>query len=517
MTTTTAAYSGETAKQKKSFKMPDIYIVLGTFILVMAALTYIIPAGMYEREVVETAYGAREMVVPDSYQRIEQSPVTFMELVTAIPDGLRRASSIVFLTFMVGAGMGLIKRAGLIDLGVQKLGDTVGDKAIMIIPILTALFASLGAFIGVPELSLAYLPILLPLFYRLGYDGMTATAVALLGPCMGFTYGLTIPGSVGVGQQIAQIPMFSGSGFRAIVLIIAVVLSIIYTMRYAMKVKANPESSLSYDTDQVMRKKLAADGPATKIQATKRQMYAGYACFIMFPVVIASILINGLGFEAIGGLFLLIGLVTAIIVGKGPQQICDDINDSMRDIMVAALLCGVASAIAVVMDRGIITDTLVFYLEMMLRTIPAELSAVGIFWAQCLFNFLVPGATALTVLTMPVLSPLASLLEIPQQVVVSANAWGGQLTDIFFPTSGFFVATLMLAKVEFSKWIRFYFPLMMVLGIMSSAGSGYSASGWCWPVKRLSFKGSASGRPSQKLENGFVCYGHLYCRRQARI
>lgn len=455
-------------KPRKSFKMPDIYIVLAIFILVMAALTYIIPAGMYERETVETAHGVKEFVVADSYHRVEQSPVSFMDLVTAVPDGLKRAASIVFLTFMVGGGMGLIKRAGLIDLGVHKLADSVGDKAIMIIPILMVLFSTLGAFIGVPELSLAYLPILLPLFYRLGYDGMTAMAVSLLGPCMGFTYGLTIPASVGVGQQIAQLEMFSGSGFRALVLLIVVVVAVLYTMRYAMKVKTNPHLSLSRDSDTVMRQKLAEMEPEGEINATRRQILAGYACFIMFPTAIAAILINNLGFEAIGGMFLFIGLTAAAIAGKGPQQICDDLNASMRDMMVAALLCGVASAIAVVMDRGVITDTLVYYLEYVLRNTPPSLSAVGVFWTQSLFNFLVPGATALTVLTMPVLSPLASLLDIPQQVIVSANAWGGQLTDIFFPTSGFFVATLVLAKVEYAKWIRFYFPLMMVLGVISS-------------------------------------------------
>lgn len=450
---------------KKKFKMPDIYIVLVVFILVVAALTYIIPAGQYEREAIQTSHGMQNLVVADTYHTIEQQPVGFMDLVTAIPDGLKRAAGIVFLTFMVGGCMGLIKRAGLIDMGVLNLNRAVGDKGFLVIPILISVFSGLAAFIGVPELSLAYLPVLLPLFYRLGYDGMTATAVSLLGPCMGFTFGLTIPGSVGVGQDIAQLPIFSGSGFRAVVLVIVVAIAIIYTMRYAAKIKANPEKSLTYDTDQEMRAIIAAEDAAKGDQVfTHRQKMAGIACFIMFPIAIAMILINNLGFEAIGGLFLIIGIVAAAIAGKKPQQICDDVNAGMRDMMVAALLCGVASAIAVVMDKGLITDTLIYWLEGVTRTVPKEITAITIFWEQSLFNFLIPGATALTVLTMPILSPLATLLGIDQQTVVSANAWGGQLTDIFFPTSGFFVATLVIAKVEYGKWLRFYTPLMLVLG-----------------------------------------------------
>ncbi|MDO5090536.1 MAG: YfcC family protein, partial [Cardiobacteriaceae bacterium] len=350
-----AANAPETPAKKK-FKMPDIYIVLAIFILVAAVLTYIIPAGQYQREAVQTSHGIQKLVVAGTYEGIAQQPVGFMDLVTAIPDGLKRAAGIVFLTFMVGGCMGLIKRAGLIDLGVQKLNHAVGDKGFLAIPILMGVFTGLAAFIGVPELSLAYLPVLLPLFYKLGYDGMTATAVSLLGPCIGFTFGLTIPGSVGVGQDISQLPIFSGSGTRAVVLVIVAVVAIAYVMRYAAKVKADPSKSLTIDSDQEMRAIIAAEDAAKgEMVFTQRQVMAGLACLVLFPIAISMILIKKLGFEAIGGLFLFVGIAAAAIAGKKPQQICDDVNAGMRDMMVAALLCGVASAIAVVMDKGMIT------------------------------------------------------------------------------------------------------------------------------------------------------------------
>lgn len=455
---------------RPKFRMPDIYIVLVLFILAVAALTYVIPAGQYERQTVETSRGQQTLVIAGTYHRIEQQPVGVMDLVSAIPNGLKRGAGVVFLTFMMGGCMGLIKRAGLIDMGVLQLNRAVGDKGFMVIPILIGIFTSLAAFIGTPELSLAYLPVLLPLFYRLGYDGMTATAVALLGPCLGFTFGLTIPSSIGVGQQIAQLPMFSGSAFRALVLLVVLLVGIAYVMRYAARVKRDPASSLSLESDREIRAKIAEEeGEDRKLTFSARQKLAGIACLAMFPIAIALILTQNLGFEAIGGLFLCIGVITAAVAGKRPQQICDDLNAGMRDMMVAALLCGVASAIAVVMDQGVITDTLVYWLENMMRSVPPELSAIAIFWEQSLFNFLIPSATALTVLTMPIISPLASLLDISQQAVVSANAWGGQLTDVFFPTSGFFVATLSIARVEYGKWLRFYTPLMLMLGAIASA------------------------------------------------
>ena len=456
------------APKKKGFKMPDIYIILGIFILFMAVLTYIVPAGQYDRAVVETAHGTQNLVVAGTYKAVEQHPAGLFDIITAIPYGFERAAAIVCLTFMVGACMGLIKRAGLIDLGVQRLSKAVGSSEFLVAPILMLVLSLLAAFIGVPELSLAYLPVFLPLFYRLGYDGMTATAVALLGPCMGFTFGLTIPGSVGMGQQIAQIEMFSGSGLRAVVLAIVILISIVYVMVYAQRVKKDPTKSLTYETDKELRAKFAEEEAAKtggeEMGFTQRQVWAGISCLVLFPIAIYLILSMNLGFQAIGGLFLAIGIIAAVIAGKSAQEICNDINAGMRDLMVGALLCGVAAAIAVVMDKGVITDTIVYWLEGMLASVPPAFSAIAMFWEQAIFNALIPGATALTILTMPILSPLGTLLDVSQQAIVSANAWGGQLTDIFFPTSGFFIATLVIAKVDYMKWIRFYTPLMLILG-----------------------------------------------------
>lgn len=373
----------QSAQKKKSFKMPDIYIVLGLFILLMAVLTYIVPSGQYDRQVVETVHGVQNLVVANTYHAVEPHPAGWLEIITAIPYGFERAAGVVVLTFMVGACMGLIKRAGLIDLGVQRLAQAVGQSEFLVAPVLMLVLSLLAAFIGVPELSLAYLPVFLPLFYRLGYDGMTATAVALLSPCMGFTFGITIPGSVGMGQQIAQVTMFSGSGLRAIVLAVAILISIVYVMVYAARVKKNPQKSLTYDTDIEVKEKLAAEegekSENRELVFTSRQTWAGISCLIMFPFAVYLILSMNLGFEAIGGLFLSIGIIAAIIAGKTAQEICDDINAGMRDLMVGALLCGVASAIAVVMDKGVITDTIVYWLEQLLATTPPALSAIAIF------------------------------------------------------------------------------------------------------------------------------------------
>lgn len=194
--------------RKRSFKLPDIYIILGSFVLLMALLTYVIPAGSYDRQLVETTKAMQNLVVSGTYKEIAPNPAGFFDVITAIPYGFEKAAGVIVLTFMVGACMGLLKRAGIVDLGIQKLSGALGKSDYLVAPLLMVAVCIIAAFIGTPELSLAYLPVFLPLFYRLGYDGMTATAVALLGPCMGFIFGITVPASGGMGQQIAQIQMF---------------------------------------------------------------------------------------------------------------------------------------------------------------------------------------------------------------------------------------------------------------------------------------------------------------------
>jgi len=470
MSTSNADSVAPSSPQKKKFKMPDIYVVLGVFILFAAFLTYVVPAGEYERTLIESPTGGmRSMVVPQTYQQIESKPVGFLKLASAIPGGLERAANVVFLTFLVGGCMGLIKRAGIVDMGVNNLINAVGDKGFLVIPILMVTFSTLASFIGTPELSLAYLPVLLPLFYRLGYDGMTAVAVAMLGPCLGFTFGVAIPASVGAGQAIAEIKMFSGSGFRFVIFVIMVIVGVAYVMWYANRIKKDPLKSLSKDSDVELRAKIQKEeANRGELVFNARQKIAGIACLVMFPSAVALILIKSLGFKEISGLFLFIGITAAAIAGKKVQEICDDLNAGMRDMMVPSLICGIASSIAVVMDFGLITDTLVYWLENMMNSVPSSLVAIAIFWEQSLFNCLIPSASGLTFLTMPIISALAQLLDIPAQVVVSANAWGGQITDIFFPTSGFFLATMAIGKIEYGKWIRFYTPLMLTMGVIAS-------------------------------------------------
>jgi len=190
--------SAETGRPNDGSRGLDIYIVLSALIAVAALLTWIIPAGRYERTVLPDG---REAVVPGSYQVIERSPAGFWDVVTAIPDGLTDAASVVFLVFLCAGSVGVMRRAGILDLGVNRLAAATGRRVELLIPALMFGFAAVSGAVGMPELSIAYLPIVTPMLGRLGCGRTTATAVALLPTTLGAAFGVTVPATVGVKMR----------------------------------------------------------------------------------------------------------------------------------------------------------------------------------------------------------------------------------------------------------------------------------------------------------------------------
>lgn len=228
-------------KEKKKFQMPHIFIILYAIILVIAALSYILPAGEYTR-VLDPNTG-REIIDPNSYHVIASTPTTVMQLFQAFPSGFVEAGWVVVLTFCVCGGFYMVNKSGAIGGVITWLSNKLKDKGIIIIPILMVTFAAIDCFIGMCELCMVYVPIILPLMLMLGFDSMTACATALCGSAIGFTSALANPFTTIIGQKIAGLPLLSGWQYRLISMIVVGAIGIGYVMRYASMVKKDPTKS----------------------------------------------------------------------------------------------------------------------------------------------------------------------------------------------------------------------------------------------------------------------------------
>lgn len=447
---------------RRAAARPDIYLILLGFIVLAAALTWIVPAGSFKRAVLPDG---REVVLPGSYRVVESSPAGFFELVTAVPKGLRDASSIVFLVLLAGGSVGVIHRAGILDLGIRALTRRLGGRSELLLPALMAAFAAVAALVGTPELAIAYLPVILPLLLRLGYDTVTATAVALIPTSLGYAFGVTAPSTIGIGHALAGLPMFSGAGFRSASFAIVQTMAAVFVLRYARRVRARPETALNPEGDAALRPAAGTDPGEESAPAPRRLALAAVAALVLFLGSVAAFVVLRLGFEEIGGLFVLTAVTASVIAGRGANRICDDFNSAFRDLLAGALICGVARGVSVVMVEANILDTVVFHLAALVAALPEELTAVGILYAQSAFNFLVPSGSGQSLLTLPILVPVGDLIGVTRQVVVLATHWGDGITNIVFPTSGYFLATLVIGRVSLRVWLRFYLPLFWyVLG-----------------------------------------------------
>ncbi len=233
-------------RSNKKFSMPHIYMILFVFGVIATISTYLIPSGEFDR--VKGPEG-REMVDVDSFHYIDSAPVGLVDFISIIPRGLIEAGEIVFFTLIIGGMFMVLRRTGIIEIGVDKLARQFINKSILIIPVLTTVFAIIATLIGTAELSLVYIPVIIPLIIALGYDSITATSIALCGTVVGFTVVVLNPINTGLAQKLSGIPTFSGIGLRLVIFVIVLFVTVLFIMKYAKKVKKDPSISLVYHDD----------------------------------------------------------------------------------------------------------------------------------------------------------------------------------------------------------------------------------------------------------------------------
>lgn len=445
-------------KPKRSFRVPHIYVILFVFSALATIATYLVPAGKYERV---PGPGDRTAIDPDSFRIVDSDPVGIVGFMTAIPNGFVDAVEVVFFTFIIGGMFMVIRETGIIEIAVDKLTRRFAAKRILVIPVLMTLFAVIASLIGTQELALVYVPVILPLLIALGFDSITAAAVALCATTAGFAAGVLNPINTGLAQKIAGLPEFSGAPLRLTVFLALIGVAVAYVMRYAARVRRNPEASLVYgEADEREKQSLYRHSLDERPRAfTPRQKWAGLATIVLFGVLVWGVLTQDWFMVEMSGLFIIIGVVAGVIAGLSATQICEAFNKGLSQVLVGAMIVGVARAVAVVLEDGQIMDTMVYALGVVVGDFPAALSAVGMFVSQLGFNFVVPSGSGQALVTMPIMAPLSDVLDVPRQTAVLAYQLGDSLGNILYPTSGYFMATLALAGVRWDKWVRFFFPL----------------------------------------------------------
>ena len=426
-------------------RFPHPLALLTACILLAAALTWVLPAGEFQR--VEDAETGRTVVVAGTYEAVERAPVGPFGAMVAIPRGLIAAAEVVFLVFLVGAAFVVIDQTGALRRGVDRLALVLRDRGGWVIPISCIVFATAGALQNMQEEIVALVPVLLVLTRRFGFDAVTAVAMSFGAAAVGSAFSPVNPFQVVIAQRLADVPLFSGAAFRMAVFAPALALWIGGTVRHARATGTAADRT----TD-------VADQPLDHRSAVILLLVGA-----TFAVFIVGMLRFGWGFNEMSALFFVLGVVAGLVGRLGINGTAAAYVQGFREMAFAGLLIGFASAIYVVLVDGRIVDTIVNGLATPLAGLPAGLSAIGMVGVQALLHVPVPSVSGQAVLTMPILVPLSDLLGLARQVTILAYQYGAGLCDLVTPTNGALMAIVAAAGVRYDRWLRFALPLYLAL------------------------------------------------------
>ncbi|QRG66723.1 YfcC family protein [Brevibacillus choshinensis] len=437
-------------------RVPHVFVILFSVILLAAIATYVVTPGEYDRA--EDANG-RMIAVDGSYHPVEAEHAGFMDVFQSIYTGMTEAADIIFYIFIVGGSFGILRSTNVIEGAVGSISQRMAGREKLIIPVLMIFFALGGAMLGLAEETIPYITILVPLMLRLGFDSMTGAAVVLLGTSAGFASAFMNPFTVGVAQGIAQIPVFSGLGLRLVMWVVFVGVSIWFVMRYADKVKKDPKSSITYDSDLTMIEKQPQAEQFTGLTGRQKLVLV----ILLATLVVLAIGVSKLGWylTEIAGLFLLMGVLMGIVSKISLNNIAEAFIEGCRTLVMGALVVGVARGILVILQDGKIMDTILYGLANAVGSLPSGLTAIGMYIVQCLISYIIPSGSGQAAVTMPIMAPLGDLVGVTRQTAVLAFQLGDGISNIFTPTSGYFMAGLALAGVSWVKWAKWILPLII--------------------------------------------------------
>jgi uncharacterized ion transporter superfamily protein YfcC len=437
-------------------RVPHAVTMLFGIIVLVAILTHILPAGTYERIIVD----GRKAVIPDSYKIIPSTPIGILEMFKAIPLGFKAASEIIFIVLAGAIMFGFMEKSKAVENSVGTLVKKLGFKnKHLIIVIMTFIYGLLGVAVGY-ENNIAMVPIAAVLSLALGGDLILAAGISVGAMTIGFGLSPINAYTVGTGHKIADLPMFSGALLRSILCFTALCIMAYYNVRYFKKITNNPAKSLGKDLDT------SGMSLSKPIQDYKVSINN----WIVISIFIAGLLVILYGvfnlkwyINELSAIFLIIALLCGIVSRMNATTMSETVLKAVSVAAPGAFMVGFATSIKVLMEMGNIGDTISYNLSAMLQDLPLYASAISMSVAQTVINFFIPSGSGQALATLPVMLPLGESLGLTRQITILAFQIGDGLSNLINPTLGGLIAMLSMCRVPIDRWIRFIFPVLISL------------------------------------------------------
>ena len=411
----------------RKLSVPNTYVIIAALLAISAVATWLVPGGE-----------------PQTWQ-----------VLTSVYHGFVKQAGIIIFILVVGGAFSLLNSTGAVASGISRFIARVGNRDKLILAALTVLFSLAGAVFGMSEETIPFVGIVVPLAVSMGYDAIMGMLVVYVASNVGFSSAFLNPFTVGIAQEMADLPPFSGMGYRIFCWAFLTVLMVIFVLVYARKTQRKPAG------EEVMA--------AGSESMTRRQAWILAVLFLTVALLIYGVTCREWYLPEITGLFLAMGLVCGIIAGFSANRIAEELLAGAKDILSAALVVGVASGIIIVLQDGKVIDSLFKTLQYGLDGTGPLASLSAMYGIQALINFLLPSATAKAAITIPVMAPFSDLVGVSRQAMVLAFQFGDGFTNMLTPTSGVLIAALAMARIPYTKWIRWIWKgvvVLLVLGLL---------------------------------------------------
>lgn len=448
--------------------MPHSYVILVVIVFLCALLTYLIPAGSFER-VMDEELG-REVVVPGSFHFMDKAPTSIWGFCQSFYRGMLDAADIIFFVLFASSYIFMLMKTGAINALVGATLRKLGNHDHLLIPIFMFLFAILGSTFGMYEEVYGLIPAFIIIAITLGYDKLVGGAIVFVGIATGFAAATINPFTVGLAASIAEVPLATGQVlvFRIVCFILFTGLSSWYVMRYASRVRKDPTKSVLYGTEDAQHivGTAASRDEVMQLQFTTIQKISLLGLVALLIVIGYTVIALGFYLQELAALFLIWMVITGLINRFSTRQIADVFVEAVEASMYGVMIIGIARAIPILLSDANVIDTAVYYISNAIDGLPKQLSAVGMLIAQNIINFFVPSGTGQAVITMPLMTPLADILGIDRYIAIMAYHFGDGFSNMFWPTG--VAVECGIIGIGMDKWYKFITPLFLMMFVLEA-------------------------------------------------
>lgn len=454
-------------------KVPGTYTIIFAMILLSALLTWFVPGGEYVKGEEGTL----------SYRDVESVP-QFFGVFTALYHGFVKQSGIIIFILIVGGSFWLLNSTGAISVGIGRFIRSVGRYHKVVLVAITLLFSLAGAIFGMSEETIPFVGIVVPLVVSMGYDAFLGMLIVYVAANVGFSSAFLNPFTVGIAQEMAELPLFSGMEYRLFCWAILTLLLILFVLFYAKSVYKAPQAAAEQQPfaapqpTSAPQPTAAPQAPAEQQPCSQRMSAAQkiilLILFATIVLLVVGVTLWGWYMAEISGLFLAMGIVSGIVAGYDSGRISSEMIAGAKDILSSALVVGLASGIIVILQEGRIIDSILNSLQAALNNAGGEWSLSAMYGIQALINTIIPSATAKAAITIPIMAPFSDMVGVSRQAMVLAFQFGDGFTNMITPTSGVLIASLSMARITYSEWVRkIWRPVLalMVIGLLLLLGT----------------------------------------------